>query len=97
MIDETNHWQSTKAFSVYSVLVKCKTNAMPLAHVLAVLQRDFLPRYDADDVLRGVEFLKSRGLASDDDGVLRALHSAGPHRPVPLKRTNEDTELELDI
>lgn len=97
MIDETNHWQSTKAFSVYSVLVKCKTNAMPLAHVLAVLQRDFLPRYDADDVLRGVEFLKARGLVRDTDGILSAVHSAGPHRPVRLKRTQEDAELELDV
>lgn len=96
MIDETTHWQSTKALSVYNVLVVNKTNAAPLTHVLGALQRNHLPRYDADDVLRGVEFLVARGFVRVEADVLYAMHSAGPHKPVRLKRINEDAELALD-
>lgn len=96
MIDETKHWQSTKALSVYNVLVVNKTNAAPLTVVLAALQRNHLPRYEAEDVMRGVEFLVARGLARVENDVLFAAHSAGPHKPVRLMRTNNDTDLALD-
>jgi hypothetical protein len=96
MIDEAHHWQSTKALSVYNVLVVAKTNALPLAHVLGVLQANFLPRYDAEDVMRGVQFLLDRGLVTVEADVLAAKHSAGPGRPVRLKRVSDDSDLQLD-
>lgn len=99
------HWPSTKALSVYNVLVVAKSNALPLTHVIAFMQKNHLPTYDAEDVAAGVAFLEQRGLARSDGTILSATHSAGPHKPIRLKRvpgtapdgtTHEDADLALD-
>jgi len=97
MIDATEHWQSTKALSVYNVLVAKQNNDLPLTHIIAVLQSEHLPKYDTDDVMLGVEFLVTRGFVKIEGEVLRAAHVHGPHRPIRLKRTKGDSELELDL
>ena len=91
------HWPATKGLSVYNTLVVKKTNEMAKTHVLATLQAEHLPRYDADDVVEGIAFLVEKGLITEDLDTIRAVHVAGPNRPVKLKRANEDADLELDL
>lgn len=92
-----DHWPSTKALSVYNVLVVCNSNALPLTHVLRFLERKHLPSYDAEDVQQGVDFLVSKGLAKSDGTVISAAHIAGPGSPVRLRRANQDADLELAL
>lgn len=89
-------WPSTKALSVYNVLVARKTNAFPITRIIAFLQKNHLPRYDANDVAEGIAFLKERALVRDDGSILFASHSAGPCHPIRLMRTNNDADLALD-
>lgn len=93
-----NHYPATKALSVYNVLCIGRSNALPLTHVLRVLQKHHLPKYDADDVAQGVQYLVKAGLAKTDGTILQAAHTRGPKAPVPLKRKDgsDDKELELD-
>jgi hypothetical protein len=93
----TDHWPATKALSVYNVLVARKTNAFPATRILAFLQKNHLPRYEAADVAEGIAFLKAKGFVDDSGDEVRATHSAGPGKPVKLKRINKDADLALDV
>lgn len=104
-MNASQDWPSTKALSVYNVLVVKKTNAFPLTRVIALLQKNHLPAYDAEDVQQGVDFLVERGLAKVEGGALVATHSRGPGKPVRLKRKpgrapdgtrDPDADLQLD-
>ncbi len=91
-----NHWPSTKALSVYNALRANKTNSLPSTAILAFLQANHLPVYDANDVLEGIEFLQAKGFARLADDTLRATHCAGPGSPIPLKRSADDSDLLLN-
>jgi hypothetical protein len=82
-------WTSTKAFSVYSVLLQ-ERRALTEDEITEILQKRFRDDIDGDYVALGISYLLvKRMIGTASDGRVGLLH---PQRRV--KRVNDDIDLD---